>query len=112
FSLVGLFLNLLTLLIMLSNGIRGWGAFLVFALGLLFVGGVAGFLIRQLSRLITTYQNSNRVPAQERIIIKEAQAPRLGLTNDPCQAVGEQASVVEHTTRRMADVYVEPKAQG
>jgi hypothetical protein len=108
FGLIGLFLNLLTFLEMLRKGARE-EAFLAFALGLLFVGGIAGFLIRQMSRLITANQKSNQAPAQERVIIKEAQVPRLGMTNDQAQGVGEPHSVVEHTTRRMADVYSEPK---
>jgi len=109
FGLIGLFLNLLTLLVMLSKGHRE-EAYLVFALGLLFVGGIAGFLIRQLSRLITTYQKSNQAPAQERVIIRESQVPHLGAPTDQVRSVVEPSSVVEHTTRQMAGVYGEPKA--
>ena len=83
-------------------------AILSFALGLLFVGGIAGFLIRQMSRLITASQKSNQAPAQERIIIREAQAQQLGAPTDPIRGAAEPHSVVEHTTRQMAGVYGEP----
>src|SRR5499426_539435 len=68
-GIVGLFLNLLSFHVLLSrHDMSSWDAFITFALGLLFVGGIAGFLIRQLSRLITAYQKPNQAPAQERII--------------------------------------------
>ena len=80
-----------------------------FALGLLFVGAIAGILIWQLSRLITAFQKSNQAPAQERVIIREAQVPQLGAPIDPIRSAVEPSSVVEHTTRQMAGVYGEPK---
>jgi hypothetical protein len=109
-SIVGLFLNLLSYHVLLSRGSSPGDAFLSFALGLLFVGGIAGFLIRQLSRLITAYQKPNQAPAQERIIIREAQAPQIGAPADPVWGAAEPHSVVEHTTRQMAGGYNEPKA--
>jgi hypothetical protein len=109
FGILGLFLNLLSFHVLLSRHVSSEDAFLTFKLGLLLVGGIAGFLIRQMSRLITANQKSNQAPAQERVIIKEAQVPRLGMTNDPVQGVGEPHSVVEHTTRQMAGGYGEPK---
>jgi len=109
-SIVGLFLNLLSYHALLSRHVDGKDAFLSFALGLLFVGGIAGFLIRQMSRLITAQQKSNQAPAQERIIVREAQAPQIGAPADPVWGAAEPPSVVEHTTRQMADVYNEPKA--
>ncbi|HEU0176756.1 MAG TPA: zinc ribbon domain-containing protein [Blastocatellia bacterium] len=110
-GIVGLFMNLLSYHVLLSrHDVSPPDAFLSLALGLLFVGGIAGFLIRQLSRLITAQQKSNQAPAQERVIIREAQVPRLGMTNDPVQGIVEPSSVVEHTTRQMAGVYGEPKA--
>jgi hypothetical protein len=108
-SIAGLFLNLLSFHVLLSRHAEG-AAFISFALGLLFVGGIAGFLIRQLSRLITAHQKSNQAPAQERIIIREAQAPQIGAPTDSIQGAAEPHSVVEHTTRQMAGVYNEPKA--
>jgi hypothetical protein len=81
-----------------------------FALGLLFVGAIAGNLIWQLSRLITSFQKSNQAPAQERVIIKEGQVSHLGAPADHVRSAVEPSSVVEHTTRQMAGVYGEPKA--
>src|SRR5262249_15463953 len=51
-GILGLFLNLLSYHVLLSRNVRPDDALLSFALGLVFVGGLAGFLIRQLSRLI------------------------------------------------------------
>src|SRR5262245_22440553 len=109
-AILGLFLNLLSFHVLLSNHAPPEAAFLSFALGLLFVGGIAGFLIRQLSRLITAYQKPNQAPARERIVIRETQAPQIGAPTDSIRGAAEPPSVVEHTTRQMAGVYNEPKA--
>ncbi|HEY9432232.1 MAG TPA: zinc ribbon domain-containing protein [Blastocatellia bacterium] len=108
FGLVGLFLNLLSFHVLLSNNVHREVVAFSFALGLLFIGVVAGFLMRQLSRLITASQKQNPAPAQERIIIREAQAPQLGAPTDSIRGAAEPHSVVEHTTRQMAGVYGEP----
>jgi hypothetical protein len=108
FGLVGLFLNLLSLHVLLGNNVHGKVAAFSFAVGLLFIGGIAGFLMRQMSRLITANQKSSQAPAQERIIIREAQAPQIGAPTDSIRGAAEPHSVVEHTTRQMAGVYGEP----
>jgi hypothetical protein len=74
----------------------------------LFIGGIAGFLMRQMSRLITASQKSNQAPSQERINIREAQAPQIGAPTDSIGGAAEPHSVIEHTTRQMAGVYGEP----
>ena len=108
-SIVGLFLNLLSYHVLLDKDrVSPADAMLSFALGMVFIGGIAGFLMRQLSRPITTHQGSNQVPAKERIIIREAQAQQLGAPADSIRGVAEPHSVVEHTTRQMAGVYGEP----
>ena len=110
FGLIGLFLNLLSFHVLLSRH-ADKAAIFSFVLGLLFVVGIAGFLIRQLSRLITTYQKSNQAPAQERVIIRESQVPHLGAPTDQVRSVVEPSSVVEHTTRQMAGMHREPQAR-
>jgi hypothetical protein len=111
FGIVGLFLNLLSLHYLFRDGrVDGTDAMVSFALGLFFVGAIAGNLIWQLSRLITGYQKSNQAPAQERVIIREVQVPHLGAPTEQVQSAVEPSSVVEHTTRQMAGVYGEPKA--
>src|SRR5262245_60274401 len=75
FIVLGLFLNLLSFHLLLNRN-QG-AAFISFALGLLFVGVIAGLLIKQLSRLIAVDQKPNQSSAQERITIKNAQAPHL-----------------------------------
>jgi hypothetical protein len=106
-GIAGLFLNLLSFHVLLSRHADEAAVF-SFVLGLLFVGVVAGFLMRQLSRLITVSQKSSQAPAQERIIIREAQAPQIGAPTDSIRGAAEPHSVVEHTTRQMAGVYGEP----
>ena len=108
-GILGLFLNLLSFHVLLSRHADEAAVF-SFVLGLLFVGVVAGFLMRQLSRLITASQKSNQAPAQERVIIREGQAPQIGAPADPVWGASEPPSVVEHTTRQMAGGYNEPKA--
>jgi hypothetical protein len=108
-GIAGLFLNLLSFHILLSRH-ADEAAIFSFVLGLLFVGVVAGFLMRQLSRLITASQKSNQASAQERVIIREAQSPQIGAPADPVWGASEPHSVVEHTTRQMAGGYNEPKA--
>jgi hypothetical protein len=107
-GIVGLFLNLISYHVLLSNQVNPKDAILSFALGLLFVGGIAGFLIKQMSRLITGNQKQNQAPAKERVIIREAQAPQIGAPTDSIRGAAEPHSVVEHTTRQMAGVYGEP----
>jgi hypothetical protein len=108
-GIAGLFLNLLSFHILLSRH-ADEAAIFSFVLGLLFVSVVAGFLMRQLSRLITAGQKSNQASAQERVIIREAQSPQIGAPADPVWGASEPHSVVEHTTRQMAGGYNEPKA--
>jgi hypothetical protein len=108
-GIFGLFLNLLSFHLLLGR-IDFPEAFTMFALGLLLVAGIAGFLIKQLSRLITAYQKPNQDPAQERVIIREAQVPYLGAPTDQVRSVVEPPSVVEHTTRQMGGGVGEPKA--
>ena len=106
-GIAGLFLNLFSFHVLLSRHADEAAVF-SFVLGLLFVGVVAGFLMRQMSRLITASQKSSQAPAQERIIIREAQAPQIGAPTDSIGSAVEPHSVVEHTTRQMAGVYSEP----
>lgn len=111
FGIAGLLMNLISYHELIDDRkVSGGEAMIVFALGLLFVGGVAGFLIRQLSRLITGHQKPSQAPAPERVIIREAPPPRLGTPAEPVHSAVEQPSVVEHTTRQMANLYERPKA--
>jgi hypothetical protein len=111
FGIAGLLMNLISYHELIDDRkVSGGEAMIIFALGLLFVGGVAGFLIRQLSRLITGHQKPSQAPASERIVIREAPTPRLGTPAEPVHSAVEQPSVVEHTTRQMANLYERPKA--
>jgi uncharacterized protein (DUF983 family) len=111
FGAVGLLMNLVSHYKLIQRlNVRPDDAMVSLALGLLLVGGVAGLLIWQLSRLITAFQKSNQAPAQERVIIRESQVPQIGGPSDSIRSVVGPHSVVEHTTRQMASVYSEPKA--
>jgi hypothetical protein len=111
FGAIGLLINLLSYHELIDERrVSGGEALITFALGLLLVGGIAGFLIRQLSRLITGYQKWDQAPAPERVIIREVQAPQIGLPADSPRSVIEAPSVVEHTTRQIANLYEIPKA--
>jgi hypothetical protein len=79
---------------------------------LIFAGSIAGLLIWQLARLITAYQKTGRNVVVEKHFIHEHAPGQLGAPIGGIQQTVEPPSVLEHTTRRMVDIYVEPKAQG
>lgn len=91
-----------------SDGLRGDQLIIPFVLGLLFIGGIAGGLIWQLSRLVNTLQQNiqqakvtpSALP-QPPTVISPLAAPRLGL-QEPV------SSVSEHTTRSFdSALYIE-----
>jgi len=109
FGAVGLLMNLISYFQLIKRlNVSPGDAMMSFVLGLMLVGGIAGLLIWQLSRLITAYQRSSQAPPQERVIIREVQAPHLGAPADQVQSFVGPSSVVEHTTRQMGGVYSEP----
>ena len=88
---------------MASFGIRGDDLIIAFVVSLTFLFGIAGLLIRQLSRVITAYQEMSRTTNFERPTMTEY--PPAQITAPPETA----SSVVEHTTRQFArPAYKEP----
>jgi len=81
---------------------------------LTFVFSVTGLLVKQLSRLINTYQEAVRrtigktqfeTAPPPQAIPTQPQRPYIPAPQDPV------SSVAEHTTRQMASVYREPAAR-
>jgi hypothetical protein len=107
FSVVGLIAVFKEYDHLAGSGLRGDELMAPFMLGLLFIGGVAGFLIRMLSRMITAHQKAEPKVIVEKHIIREAPPAQLGSPTDPLQQAVSLPSVVEHTTRSMAHVYRE-----
>jgi hypothetical protein len=67
-----------------------------FVFSLAFIFGLVGLLIRQLSRVVSTYQQTNQMVSAERPAINQYQPAQ---TIAPPEAA---PSVVEHTTRQFA----------
>ena len=111
FGAVGLLMNLISFHNLIRRGVPISEAQFSFALGLLMIGGIAGIMLWQLSRLITGHQRSNQSPVKERVIIREVQSPQLGALSDASQRAVEPPSVVEHTTRQFANLYESPKVE-
>lgn len=93
------------------EGARDAHLIMPFVFGVLLIGGIAGLMIWQLSRLISTFGGSGQMIASERPVMREALSPQVAAPTDPIRNVVESPSVVEHTTRQMAGVYREPPAR-
>ncbi len=79
-----------------QEGLRGDQLLIPFVMGLLFIGGIAGGMIWQLARLVSTFQQNVRQPKVETPPLPQPpqyETPALPLTIEP------PASVSEHTTR-------------
>ncbi len=92
-----------------SDGLRGDHLLVPFVMGLLFIGGIAGGLIWQLSRLVSTLQQNIQQSkvAPPALSQYPATAPPLAssLLRQPAEPV---ASISEHTTRSFdAPIYIE-----
>jgi len=105
FGIVGM----LTIFAMYENlarhGLRGDELMIPFVMGLMFIGALAGLLIWQLARMVTTYQKGGQNVIVEKHYIREAPPAQLGAPADPSQQAVEPPSVVEHTTRQFASKY-------
>lgn len=95
-----------------SDGLRGDHLIVPFVMGLLFIGGIAGGLIWQLSRLVSTLQQHVRQPKIEKALLPPYQpsvpplsSSRVSPSLEPQEPV---SSVSEHTTRSFDPVvYIE-----
>lgn len=87
------------------RGLRGDELIIPFAMGLCFIGGIAGLLIWQLARLITAYKEMGRNVVVETRYIREAPPAQFAAPPDQIQQTIEPSSVVEHTTRQFAGKY-------
>lgn len=104
FGIAGLIAAYSILDTMTKRGLRGDDLVLPLLMTLTFTGSIAGLLIWQLARLITAYQKTGRNVIVEKHFIREASPANLGAPAGEIQQAVEPPTVVEHTTRRMADV--------
>jgi hypothetical protein len=74
----------------------------------LFLSVVAFLLIWQLARMVTAFRRAEQKAPVEKHSIREVPTSQPAPKAQILEAI-DQPSVVEHTTRRMADVYGEPK---
>lgn len=88
---------------MASFGIQGEDLIIVFIVSLTFIFGLAGLLIRQLSRVTSAYHEAIRTANTERPAVTEYRPTQI---NAPPET---PSSVVEPTTRQFApSAYKEP----
>jgi hypothetical protein len=112
FSIVGLITTLVGIDELTSRNIPGGGLIIALLGSLLFVFSVAGLLVWQLARLISTYQDAVRQTIQK---AQSEPQPAAAFYSQPQQtyisAVADpvQSSVTEHTTRQMAAKYNVPR---
>lgn len=109
FGIVGLLADFIAYYNLAHEGLRGDALLMPFVMGLLFTGGVVGFLAWQLARIVTAYQRTGQNVVVEKHFIREAPPAQIGAPTDPIPQSVHPPSVVEHTTRQMANVYREPK---
>jgi hypothetical protein len=88
---------------MASFDMRGDELIIPFVFTLIFIFGLAGLLIWQLSRIISSYQQTNRAASFERPTLGESRPAQIPAPPDALP------SAVEHTTRQFAHPsYKEP----
>ncbi len=111
FGLVGLLMSFIAYYNLAREGLRGDQLMVPFVMGLFFTGTIAGLLIWQLARMITTLQRTNQQVVVGKHYVREAPPAQLGVPAEPMSQPVGQPSVVEHTTRQMAGRYREPQAR-
>ena len=89
-------------------GLRGDDLFMPFVAGLVFLGGVSGFLLYLLSRAITALQQTRQVVYGERPVLAEGRQVPVALPAESQPAAVERPGVTEHTTRQFGAVAREP----
>ena len=107
-GIAGLLASFITYYNLAHEGLRGDALLMPFVMGLLFTGGVVGFLAWQLARIVAAYQRAGQHVVVEKHYIREAPPAQIGAPTDPIARPVERPSVVEHTTRQMAGAYRDP----
>ena len=110
FGIVGLLASFIAYYNLAHEGLRGDALLMPFVMGLLFTGGVVGFLAWQLARIVTAYQRAGQNVVVEKHYVREGSPAQIGAPADPIRQAADRPSIVEHTTRQMANVYREPGA--
>jgi hypothetical protein len=102
FGIAGLIAAYNMLDMLTNKGLRGDDLIVPLVMTLMFTGSIAGLLIWQLARLITSYQRAGRNVVVEKYVIRESPPAQLGAPTGETQQTVEPPSVVEHTTRQLA----------
>jgi hypothetical protein len=102
FGIAGLIAAYNMLDMLTNKGLRGDDAIVPLVMTLMFTGAIAGLLIWQLARLITSYQKTGRNVIVEKHYIRESPPAQIGASTGQSQQPIEPTSVVEHTTRQLA----------
>jgi hypothetical protein len=112
FSLIGLIASLIMLggLSGPGNGYNPDSVIFAFVACLTFIFSIAGLLTWQLARLINTYRDAVRQTINKAQFEVSPPSPQPQLVYIPA-AQSPASSVVEHTTRQMADMYRESQAR-
>ena len=109
FGIVGLLASFIAYYNLAHEGLRGDALLMPFVMGLLFTSGVVVFLAWQLARIVAAWQRTGQNVVVEKHYIREAPPAQIGVPTEQIPRAAERPSVVEHTTRQMANVYREPK---
>ncbi len=108
FGIIGLLADFIAYYALVEQGMRGDAIIVPFVMGLMFTGGVVGLLAWQLARIVAAWQRTGQNVVIERHYIREVPQAQIGAPTDQIPRAAERPSVVEHTTRQMANVHREP----
>ena len=97
FSLIGLIACFVAYTSFVDRGLRKDELFIPFLVGLMFVAGISGLLVWQLSRIVSLFRDAIRTPKIEAQPLPQSlpqyQTPPLAIPSEPI------SSISEHTTR-------------
>lgn len=93
FSIIGLIACFTAFGSFAERGLRDENLLLPFIFGLMFVGGISGLLVWQLSRVVSLFRDAVRSPKVETQPSPSYQSPRLATPQEPV------SSISDHTTR-------------
>lgn len=98
FSLIGLIACFIAYTSFVDRGLRKDELYIPFIFGLIFVSGISGLLIWQLSRIVSLFRETVRAPKIEMQSLPQYQMPPLAVPPEPV------SSISDHTTRSFDSV--------
>ena len=110
FSLIGLIACFVAYTSFVDRGLRKDELYIPFLVGLMFVSGISGLLVWQLSRIVSLFRDAVRTPKIEAQPLPQSlpqyQTPPLAIPSEPI------SSISEHTTHSFDPaVYPEKRRQ-